>query len=82
MMKTKPLSKSQKLRVILNGVCFYTTVGKVRDREVSDFSTQNNVLWQVLEDMEYHRNTAGGCRGLSTTHQVANTRYEVQLDLV
>ena len=81
-MKTKPLKKSQKLRVILNGVCFYTTVGQVRDRVVSDFIIQNNVLWQVLEDMEYHRNTAGGCQGMTTTHQVANTRYEVQMDQV
>lgn len=46
----KRLKKSQRLRVIANGVSFYTTVGQIEDG-VGDQTKTNRVLRYVLDEL-------------------------------
>ena len=40
-----------KIRVIVNGVCFYTTRAAIKKQVVSDFSLQNTAMYFVLDQM-------------------------------
>jgi hypothetical protein len=40
-----------KIRVIINGVCFYTTRAAIKKQVVSDFSLQNTAMYFVLDQM-------------------------------
>ena len=66
-----------KLRAIVNGVSFYTTVAAVRGRRVGDFALQNDALSYCLHCM-------GSSEGFATTvryydAKMAQHKFDVQL---
>jgi len=69
-----------KIRVIVNGVSFYTTRASIKKRSVGDFSLQNDALAYVLECM-------GKNDGFATTvryydHKMQQHKFDVQLSKV
>ena len=66
-----------KLRVILNGVSFYTTSTAIKNRRVGDNLLQNDALFYALEQM-------GKNNGIGTTvryydHKMDQQKFDVQL---
>ena len=69
-----------KIRVILNGVSFYTTRASIRKRRVGDFTLQNDALVYALDLM-------GKNDGVGTTvryydHKMAQHKFDIQLSQV
>jgi hypothetical protein len=82
-MRTKQLiqglNNNQKIRVILDGIGFYTTVKGVNDMP---FTSQRIAVHSVLTSIGTQ-----GLQGLATTQRVYSERqtteeYQVQVDLV
>ena len=69
-----------KIRVILNGVSFYTTRAKIRKRQVGDFTLQNDALYYALDVM-------GENEGIGTTvryydAKMVQHKFDIQLSKV
>jgi len=69
-----------KLRVIVNGVSFYTTSTAIKQRRVGDFSLQNDALYYALDLMGKHA-------GIGTTvwyydHKMKQHSFDIQLSKV
>ena len=69
-----------KLRVIVNGVSFYSTSTAIKQRRVGDFSLQNDALYYALDLMGKHA-------GLGTTvryydHKMKQHTFDIQLTSV
>jgi hypothetical protein len=69
-----------KLRVIVNGVSFYTTSTAIKQRRVGDFSFQNDALYYALDLM-------GKNAGIGTTvryydHKMKQHAFDIQLSKV
>ena len=69
-----------KIRVILNGVSFYTTRADIRKRRVGDLGLQNDALFYALDLMGEHA-------GVGTTvryydHKMAQHKFDIQLSEV
>jgi hypothetical protein len=69
-----------KLRVIVNGVSFYTTSTAIKQRRVGDFSFQNDALYYALDLMGKHA-------GIGTTvryydHKMKQHSFDIQLSKV
>ena len=69
-----------KIRVILNGVSFYTTRAAIRKRRVGDFTLQNDALVYALDLM-------GDNAGIGTTvryydHKMDQHKFDIQLSKV
>jgi hypothetical protein len=69
-----------KLRVIVNGVSFYTTSTAIKQRRVGDFSLQNDALYYALDLMGKHS-------GIGTTvryydHKMTQHTFDIQLTTV
>jgi len=69
-----------KIRVILNGVSFYTTKTAIKGRRVGDFTLQNDALVYALDLM-------GKNDGIGTTvryydHKMAQHKFDIQLSQV
>ena len=69
-----------KIRVILNGVSFYTTRAAIRKRRVGDFTLQNDALVYALDLM-------GKNEGIGTTvryydHKMDQHKFNIQLSQV
>jgi hypothetical protein len=60
-----------KLRVILNGVSFYTTSTAIKNRRVGDNPLQNDALFYALEQM-------GKNAGIGTTVRYYDRKMEQQ----
>jgi hypothetical protein len=60
-----------KLRVILNGVSFYTTSTAIKNRRVGDNLLQNDALFYALEQM-------GKNAGIGTTVRYYDRKMEQQ----
>jgi hypothetical protein len=68
-----------KIRVIVNGVSYYTTRAAIKKRSSSDFGLQNDALFFALESM-------GKNAGYATTvryydHKMKQHSYDVQLSV-
>jgi len=69
-----------KIRVILNGVSFYTTKTAIKGRRVGDFTLQNDALVYALDLM-------GENAGIGTTvryydHKMDQHKFDIQLSKV
>ena len=70
----------KKIRVICNGVSFYTSRSAIKERRVGDFSLQNDALCYALERM-------GTNDGIGTTvryydHKMEQKIFQIQLSVV
>ena len=70
----------KKIRVICNGVSFYTSRKAIKERRVGDFSLQNDALKFALEKM-------GTNDGIGTTvryydHKMEQKIFQIQLSVV
>ena len=70
----------KKIRVICNGVSFYTSKKAIQERRVGDFSLQNDALSYALEQM-------GTNTGIGTTvryydHKMKQEIFNIQLSEV
>jgi hypothetical protein len=70
----------KKIRVICNGVSFYTSRSAIKQRRVGDFSLQNDALSYALEQM-------GTNQGIGTTvryydHKMKQEVFNIQLSVV
>lgn len=54
----KHLPKSRKVRVIINGISFYSTVNQIRSG-IGDFYTVNAATQKSLDALEYIRSGTG-----------------------
>jgi len=75
------LNNSQRIRVILNGIGFYTTVK--RSNELP-FATQNTAIQSALIQLS---NNIEKCTGIGTrvtvyNHKLEQEVFDVQVDLV
>ena len=78
MLKMKRVPQSTKVRVIVNGVHFYSTAKQIRNG-VGDHYPTNAAVQKCLESIEYYNSTNSiSCRGLVGVWEGLN----VQLDLV
>lgn len=77
------LPKSKKLRVIVNRVHFYSTVGAIR-AGVGDLIALNDALQVVLHALEYDREVAKKHkpRMVPTGIATVNRGFEIQLDIL
>jgi len=69
-----------KIRVILNGIHFYTTRAAIKKGKVGDSTMQNSALMYALDLMEDNA-------GIATTvrlydHKMVQHKFEVQLNKV
>lgn len=72
------LNNSQRIRVILNGVGFYTTVKGATE---SPFVSQNTAMYSALMKL------SSGGTGISTTvkvynHNMERESFDIQVDMV
>ena len=74
-MKRIKFTGSQRFRVIVDKVSFYTTAKSIRDG-VGDMTILNGAVRQAIEELELHR--ADGSVGLAGTWN----RYQIQLSMV
>jgi hypothetical protein len=70
----------KKIRVICNGVSFYTSKKAIQERRVGDFGLQNDALKYALEQM-------GTNQGIGTTvryydHKMKQEVFNIQLSVV
>jgi len=70
----------KKIRVICNGVSFYTSKKAIQERRVGDFGLQNDALSYALEQM-------GTNQGIGTTvryydHKMKQEVFNIQLTVV
>ena len=70
----------KKIRVIVNGVSFYTSRKAIKERRVGDFGLQNDALSYALEQM-------GTNQGIGTTvryydHKMKQEVFNIQLSVV
>lgn len=54
----KRLPKSKKIRLVINGVHFYTTVAQIREG-IGDCTAQNARVQVMLDALEYSRHVGG-----------------------
>ena len=82
-MKTKQvvngLKNSQKIRVILNGIGFFSTVYGVADMP---FSGQRSAVWTALMQMAKEGGTGYGSRITCYDSNMKQSSYDVQVNLV
>jgi hypothetical protein len=69
-----------KIRVILNGIHFYTTRAAIKKGKVGDSTMQNSALMYALDLMEDHD-------GIGTTvrlydHKMVQHKFDIQLNKV
>jgi hypothetical protein len=69
-----------KIRVILNGVSFYTTKTAIKGRRVGDFTLQNDALVYALDLMG--KNTGIGTTVRYYDHKMAQHKFDIQLSQV
>jgi len=67
----------KKIRVIVNGVCFYTSKKNIKQKCVGDFGLQNDALAWALDQM-------GTNKGIGTTvryfdHNMKQEIFQIQL---
>ena len=62
-----------KLRVIVNGVSFYTTSTAIKQRRVGDFSFQNDALYYALDLMGKHAGIGTTGTGSAATTSSSST---------
>lgn len=74
-MKRIKFTGSQRFRVIVDKVSFYTTAKSIRDG-VGDMTILNGAVRQAIEELELHR--ADGSVGLAGTWN----RYAIQLSMI
>ena len=74
-MKRIKFTGSQRFRVIVDKVSFYTTAKSIRDG-VGDMTILNGAVRQAIEELELHR--ADGPVGLAGTWN----RYQIHLSMV
>lgn len=76
----KRLNKSQKLRIIVNGVSIYTTVGTVRNG-IGDFTKINAATQKAVDSIEFTRNGNGlaeqCCCGIAGTWEGVNVQVSM-----
>jgi hypothetical protein len=81
-MNIKRFKKSQKIRVIISGVCIYTTVKSIRDEFLLGYMKQNVAANRALEALEYIRAGSGAAdkstKGLCGVWE----NIDIQLDMV
>ena len=70
----------KKIRVIVNGVCFYTSRSAIKERRVGSYTLQNDALSYALEKM-------GTNDGIGTTvryydHKMEQKIFQIQLNVV
>ena len=70
----------KKIRVIVNGVCFYTSRSAIKERRVGSYTLQNDALSYALEKM-------GTNDGIGTTvryydHKMEQKIFQIQLSVV
>jgi len=78
-----PQELVMKIRVIINGVSFYTTKTAIKRRRVGDFAMQNDALSYALDLMGKHA-------GIGTTvttvryydHKMDQHKFDIQLSEV
>ena len=81
-MNIKRFKKSQKIRVIVTGVCIYTTVKFIRDEILLGYIDQNVAVTRALEALEYIRSGTGAA-DKSTKGLCGNwENIDIQLDMV
>ena len=69
-----------KIRVILNGVSFYTTRADIRKRRVGDLGMQNDALFYALGLMG--KNTGIGTTVRYYDNQMGQHKFDIQLSQV
>ena len=80
MTQIKRFETSQKFRIIVGGISFYTTAGDIR-RGVGDTAKPNEAFRKCLNALELQRsgNDAGSCAvGLSGSWEGFNVQVDVQ----
>ncbi len=75
------LNNSQRIRVILNGIGFYTTVKGATELP---FSTHNTAMYSALTKLAHTKDNA---TGIATTvavynHKMEREEFNVQVDMV
>ncbi len=72
----KRMKKTQKLRVIVNGVSFYTTAAQVR-YGIGDMAKVNAATQKALDALEFQRDGGLYCSGLAGVWE----GLQVQVDM-
>ena len=70
----------KKIRVICNGVSFYTSRKAIKERRVGDFGLQNDALSYALEQMS--TNTGIGTTVRYYDHKMKQEVFNIQLSVV
>jgi hypothetical protein len=73
------LNNSQRLRVIVNGVGFYTTVEGVTEM---CFTSQRVAVWQALEHMALNKIKGYAASSTVYDESMKSVRVDFQVDLV
>ena len=73
------LKNTQRIRVILDGIGFYTTV---RDAEAMPFTGQRIAVLMALSQLVKRGVTGFGCSSVSYDDKMQRTEVQVQVDLV
>ena len=69
-----------KIRVIINGVSFYTTRADIKNRRVGDIVMQNDALFYALDLMG--KNTGIGTTVKYYDHKMDQHKFDIQLSKV
>jgi len=69
-----------KIRVIINGVSFYTTRADIKNRRVGDIVVQNDALVYALDLMG--KNTGIGTTVKYYDHKMDQHKFDIQLSKV
>jgi hypothetical protein len=69
-----------KIRVIINGVSFYTTRADIKNRRVGDIVMQNDALVYALDLMG--KNTGIGTTVKYYDHKMDQHKFDIQLSKV
>ena len=74
----KKIKRSQRVRVIVDNISFYSDVKRICQGGVGDFSEVNRAIFDCFKSLERFRQAEPACTG----HAGHWNGYSVQIDLV